>query len=99
MNDGDLGIWSTLSKNVLVSIPLVIFLGSPLIGSTDRGQCFRVSGRSSHDCEFHSVLILDRLRETGTCMIASESLVGRSIYFKKGIYIVFVKYLKFLVTS
>lgn len=30
MNDGDVGIWCSLAQNVPVSIPLVVFHGSPL---------------------------------------------------------------------
>ena len=38
MNDGDVGIWFSLGKNVFVSIPFVIFQGSPLRGSADQVQ-------------------------------------------------------------
>ena len=42
VNDGDLRIWSSLGKNVFISIPLVIFLGSPgpMVGSVDRESVF-----------------------------------------------------------
>ena len=36
VNDGDVGIWCSLGKNVFVSILLVIFLGSLLKGSADQ---------------------------------------------------------------
>ena len=35
MNDGDVRIWSSLGKEVFVSIPSAIFLGSPLKGFED----------------------------------------------------------------
>ena len=35
MNDGDVGIWCSLAQNVPVSIPLIVFHGSPLKGSAD----------------------------------------------------------------
>ena len=36
VNDGDAGIWCNLGKNVFVSIPLVIFLGSLWRRSADQ---------------------------------------------------------------
>ena len=53
MNEGDAGIWCSLGKYVFLAIPLVIFIGSllrgssdqvhgpgPMVGSVDRGSVF-----------------------------------------------------------
>ena len=48
MNDGDVGIWCGLGKNVFASIPLVIFLGSPMVGPVYRGSVFSVTQSAGH---------------------------------------------------